>query len=257
MSRGRVLITGASSGIGASLARVFAEEGFDLILTARREANLAALQSELSQVDVAILPADIATTDGVTGLLADIDDQFDQIDIVVNNAGMMVESAFDELSEPDLLNTLNLNVVALTRVTHHFAKRMRAQGQGRILNVASVAAFHPVPGLDLYAATKAFVLSLSESLAENLRSDGITVTTLCPGLTETEMMDPGIAAVLPPFMKSTPDAVAREGFDALMAREALRIPGPANRVALTWAQHQPRWLLRGLGGLAARLTPRS
>ncbi len=257
MSRGTVLITGASSGIGEALARKFHDEGFDLIITARREDRLAALKSELSAQTVTVIASDLSTQPGITALLDQLSEHADGIDIVINNAGMMVEGSFTELSEDDLTQTIGLNITALTRITQFFARAMQSRGHGRIVNIASVAAFHPVPGMDLYAATKAYVLSLSESLAENLRSSGVSVTTVCPGLTKTEMVDQSMAATLPPFIMSTAEEVARETFDAVMNREVIRVPGPANQLALTWAQHQPRWLVRGLGGLAARFAPKN
>lgn len=256
--RGRVLITGASSGIGEAFAQLFASEDFDLILTARRLERLEGLKDRLSdQCDVQIHAADLSTDAGVSSLIAYVAAESLDVDILVNNAGMMVNDEFDKLSEADLLQTLSLNVTALTRLTHHFLQGMVARKSGRVLNVASVAAFHPVPGMDLYAATKAYVLSLTEALSENLKKSGVFLTALCPGLTDTEMAEAAIADVLPPFMISKPEDVAREGFDALMNREVICVPGGANKLALTWAQHQPRWLVRGLGGLASRIAPRS
>lgn len=238
------------------MARKFHDEGFDLIISARRSERLESLKSELSETDVAIIVGDLASEEGTRAFLESLSKHMDRVDIVVNNAGMMVEGEFTDLSEEDLSRMIGLNITALTRITQFCAKAMKSRGHGRIVNVASVAAFHPVPGMDLYAATKAYVLSLSESLAENLRSFGVSVTAVCPGLTKTEMADKSLAATLPPFMMSTPEDVAREAFDAVMNREVIRVPGPANQLALTWAQHQPRWLVRGLGGLAARFTPK-
>ena len=254
MSRGTVLITGASSGIGEALARKFHDEGFDLVITARRTDKLEALKAELSRQDVTVIGSDLASNAGVSGFIEELSPHANAVDIVINNAGMMVEGNFTELSDDDITRTISLNITALTRITRYFAGEMKSRGHGRIVNVASVAAFHPVPGMDLYAATKAFVLSLSESLAEKLRASGVSVTAVCPGLTKTEMVDQGLAATLPPFMMSTVEEVARETFDAVMNREVIRVPGPANQIALTWAQHQPRWLVRGLGGLAARFS---
>lgn len=256
MSRGRALITGASSGIGESFARLFAEEGFDLVLTARRTSKLETLKTELSAtVAVDVFPADLSTNQGIAELTTAITTASLDIDVLVNNAGMMIEAEFTELTLPQLHETLTLNVTALTQLTHHFLPAMLAQKSGRILNVASVAAFHPVPGMDIYAATKAYVLSLTESLAENLRNTGVSATALCPGLTNTGMVNEGLSETMPAFAMSTPEEVAREGFDAMMNKEVIRVPGNANKLALTWAQHQPRWLVRGLGGLVSRITP--
>ncbi len=257
MSRGTALITGASSGIGEAFAHIFAAEGFDLVLTARREDKLQELADDMSATtNVVVLPGDLSTSSGISTFCEAVTHQSLEIDVLVNNAGMMVEEEFANLTTEQIDSTITLNITALTQLIHQFLPAMKARRSGRILNVASVAAFHPVPGMDIYAATKAYVLSFSEALAENLRDTGISVTALCPGLTDTDMVDPSLVGAMPPFMISRPDKVAREGFDALMRREVLCVPGNANRLALAWAQHQPRWLVRGLGGLANKLTPR-
>ncbi|MDA0271753.1 MAG: SDR family oxidoreductase [Proteobacteria bacterium] len=257
MSRGTALITGASSGIGEAFARLFAAEGFDLVLTARREEKLQALAADMpATTNVVVLPGDLSTSAGINTFCESVSSQSLEIDVLINNAGMMVEEEFANLTSEQIERTITLNITALTQLIHQFLPAMKARKSGRILNVASVAAFHPVPGMDIYAATKAYVLSFSEALSENLRDTGISVTALCPGLTDTDMVDSSLAGTIPPFMMSRPDDVAREGFDALMNREVIRIPGSANRLALAWAQHQPRWLVRGLGGLANKLAPR-
>ena len=256
MSRGTALITGASSGIGEAFARLFAAEDFDLVLTARREEKLQELAADLpNTTKIVVLPGDLSTTTGITSFCESVSGQSLEIDVLVNNAGMMVEQEFANLTTEQIERTITLNITALTQLIHQFLPAMKARKSGRILNVASVAAFHPVPGMDIYAATKAYVLSFSEALAENLRDTGISVTALCPGLTDTDMADTSVAGAMPTFMISQPDEVARSGFDALMNREVICIPGNANRLALAWAQHQPRWLVRGLGGLANKLTP--
>ncbi|MFP6792011.1 MAG: SDR family oxidoreductase [Pseudomonadales bacterium] len=256
MSRGTALITGASSGIGEAFARLFAAEGFDLVLTARREEKLQELAADLpTTTRIVVLPGDLSTTAGITTFCESVFGQSLEIDVLVNNAGMMVEQEFANLTTEQIERTITLNITALTQLIHQFLPAMKARKSGRILNVASMAAFHPVPGMDIYAATKAYVLSFSEALAENLRDTGISVTALCPGLTDTDMVNTSVAGAMPTFMISQPDEVARSGFDALMNREVICIPGNANRLALAWAQHQPRWLVRGLGGLANKLTP--
>ena len=256
MNRGTALITGASSGIGEAFARIFAAEGFDLVLTARREGKLHELAADLpTTTKIVVLPADLSTTEGITAFGELVSGQSLEIDVLVNNAGMMVEEEFANLTTEQIERTITLNITAMTQLIHQFLPAMKARKSGRVLNVASVAAFHPVPGMDIYAATKAYVLSFSEALAENLRDTGISVTALCPGLTDTDMVDTSVAGAMPTFMISQPDEVARSGFDALMNREVICIPGNANRLAVAWAQHQPRWLVRGLGGLANKLTP--
>ncbi len=251
MSRGTALVTGASSGIGEAIAKLLAKEGFDLVLTARREDRLASLKASLDdQVDIQVVSADLSDPEGLARICTYIDEH--QIDVLINNAGIMLHKEFSDFNAEELNSLIAVNITALTQLTHHAIEQMRTRKSGRILNVASVAAFHPVPGLDIYAATKAFVLSLTESLSEELRGTGVSITALCPGLTDTDMVDDRIAANLPPFLMSSPEEVAREGYQAMMNKEVIRVPGGANRMALFWAQHQPRWLVRGLGGLAAR-----
>ena len=255
-TKGTVLVTGASSGIGAALARTFASQGFALVLTARRESLLKELSEELSPLTgVTYIVSDLASEDGVGALLREIAALEISVDVLVNNAGIAYSENFDLLDDVGIQQLISLNITALSTLTLHFVKEMKHRGSGRILNVASVAAFQPVPSMSIYAASKAFVLSLTESLSEELRDTGVSVTALCPGLTNTDMVQDLSASNVPPFMMSRVEDVAREGFDALMAREVIRIPGVANQAAVTWAKHQPRWLVRGIGGLVSRFGP--
>lgn len=256
MSKGTVLVTGASSGIGAALAKQFAKNDYDLVITARREKNLQKLKDSLdSDINVEIVKCDLANPSGADELIKAIETSHIDIDILINNAGIAVTGKFDELDQKGIDDLLSLNILALTRLTRHYLKTMIQRGSGRIMNVASVAAFQPVPSMNVYAASKAYVLSLTESLSEELRGTGVSVSALCPGLTRTKMVDSLGAQNSPPFLVSSAEDVAKEGYDALMAREVIRIPGLANQAAVTWAQHQPRWLIRGLGGLFSRLKP--
>ncbi|MCZ6502740.1 MAG: SDR family oxidoreductase [Gammaproteobacteria bacterium] len=256
MSKGTVLITGASSGIGAALARQFAKNDYDLVITARREKSLQELKDSIdSGISIEVVRCDLTDSNGPDELIKAIEAKSIDVDILINNAGIAASGKFDELDQEDIDNLLSLNILALTRLTRHYAEMMVQRGSGRILNVASVAAFQPVPSMNVYAASKAYVLSLTESLSEELRGTGVSVSALCPGLTQTEMVDSLAAQNAPPFLVSSADDVAKEGFDALMAKDVIRIPGLANQAAVTWAQHQPRWLIRGLGGLFSRLKP--
>ncbi|MFT6644728.1 MAG: short-subunit dehydrogenase [Patiriisocius sp.] len=255
-TKGTALITGASSGIGEELARYFAKQNFDLVITARRESNLKALAEELGgSVSVTVVSFDLAEDAGVESLITAVSEI--EIDVLVNNAGIAYSGDFQSQDEAAVLNLINLNIVALTRLTQRLLPKMVSRGMGKILNVASVASFQPVPSLAVYAASKAYVLSLSESLSEELRGTGVTVTALCPGLTKTALLDEVQGFDVPIGIASTPADVAREGYDALMNREVIRVPGIANQAALAWAKHQPRWLVRGLGGLVARFNPNS
>jgi len=254
MRRGTVLITGASSGIGEAFARRFAEEGFDLILTARREERLLALKTELDRDTTTVVPGDLSTSEGIDAFCESLAALDLEVDILVNNAGVLFEETLEAMSQAQLDAMMSINMTAPARLIHKLLPAMKQRGSGRILNVASMAAFHPVAGMDLYAATKAFLLSLSESLAENLRGTGVSVTALCPGITRTESVNEKMMSALPDIAIMSPAAVAEAGFQALMQREAISVPGDANRLALIVAQHQPRWLMRSLSGLAARLT---
>ena len=253
MSRGVALVTGASSGIGDALARVFAEKGFDLVISARREDRLTALADELS-VDVMTVACDLSTPEGIEKLIAATAET--KIDVLVNNAGIAYSGDFSGQRIDDIQNMTNLNIIAPTALCHHFIGRMIKQGAGRVLNVASVASFQPVPSMSAYAATKAYVLSLTESLSEECRGSGVYITALCPGLTKTDMVEDVQGSNVPDFLMSDPLDVAREGYDALMSGDVIRIPGLTNQAAIAWAKHQPRWLVRGLGGLLAKISPK-
>ena len=213
MSRGVALVTGASSGIGDALARVFAEKGFDLVISARREDRLTALADELS-VDVMAVACDLSTPEGIEKLIAATAET--KIDVLVNNAGIAYSGDFSGQRIDDIQNMTNLNIIAPTALCHHFIGRMIKQGAGRILNVASVASFQPVPSMSAYAATKAYVLSLTESLSEECRGSGVYITALCPGLTKTDMVEDVQGSNVPEFLMSDPHDVAREGYLSLI-----------------------------------------
>ena len=256
MSKGTALITGASSGIGEALVREFASHQYDLVITARRGDRLEALAAELgTQVAVDIVISDLATDTGPAKLIAAVELLGKNIDVLVNNAGVAHSGSFHDTAMAQIDQLIGLNISALARLTQHYSQPMIQRGSGRILNVASVAAFQPVPSMAVYAASKAFVLSLTESLSVELRGTGVTVSALCPGLTRTELVNDLMAQDVPPFMMSSTEDVAREGYQALMAGDVIRIPGVANQAAVTWAKHQPRWLVRGVGGLFARFKP--
>lgn len=250
MSKGTALITGASSGIGAALAREFASRDYDLIITARGKDKLQQLADELAgQVSVDIIVNDLFDDGGATALIEAVDKP---VDILVNNAGVATAGNFHELELQQVEDLVSLNIRAVTLLTHHFLPIMIQRGAGRILNVASFAAFQPIPAMSLYAASKAFVLSLTEGVSEEIRGTGVSATALCPGITREETPD---RDGLRDLMVSRPEDVAREGVDALMAGEVVRIPGLVNQAAATWSRFTPRWAIRGLGGAISRFTP--
>lgn len=253
MAKPVALITGASAGIGYELAKVFAENGYDLIVSARREERLRQLAEELGSLcSVDIVVADLAKARGPSTLVEAITKLGKPIEVLVNNAGSAASGPFQSLKRSQVKTLLQLNIRALTELTYELLPDMIARKSGRILNVASVVSFQPVPGMSLYAATKAFVLSLTESLSEDLKGTGVTATALCPGPTRTEMVsDIQNMELAGPFM-SDARQVAQEGFRACMNGEVLRVPGLMNQAMVAWTQYQPRWLVRFFSGLAAR-----
>ncbi len=257
MSKPTALITGASSGIGYELAKVFAEKDHDLIVVARRQAPLEALAEQYDgRVNVHPLVLDLSKARGPQKLYDATAELGLQVDTLVNNAGAAYQGRFADMSRTQIHNLLALNMRCLTDTTHAFLPDMLARGSGKILNVASVVGFQAIPGMALYSASKAFVLSFSESLAEELRCEGIRVSALCPGLTRTDMVTdlgtdqyPGSELIM-----GDARSVALEGYQALHNGETIRVPGLLNQLAVNWAEFQPRWIKRTLAGIAGRAT---
>lgn len=242
-----VLITGASSGFGEEFARQYAAQGHPLVLVARRVDRLQALAEMLRRqhhIDVVVEPLDLSEIDAAPQLHRRLQEQGIAIDILINNAGHGLQGPFVDSPLDATLAMVQLDVASLTAVTHVFAQDMRARGRGKILLVASLLAYQGVQNFAVYAAAKAYVLRLGEALHRELKRDGITVTTLCPGMSDT-----GFAAAakqkLTPALKllmMQPAPVVRTGIRALQAGRISVVAGWANRalVALTWAT--PRWL---------------
>lgn len=256
-----VLITGASSGIGEALAKHFAEGGYDLILVARSEDKLAALADALVEqfkVSIAIEPADLARRGAAKKLFSVLSEQSTEVDILVNCAGVLEHGPFIELAAKSSQDMIDLNISGLTSLLGYFLPPMVRRGRGRIMNVASIAAFQPIPTLAVYAATKAFVLSLSESLVSELEGSGVTVTALCPGVTATNMLakaeqqSEGLS--VPGFLVGDVDEVAAQGYRACLKGDAICVPGAVNVAATVTGRATPKWLLRRISGLMARYT---
>ena len=251
------LITGASSGIGASLAHCFAAAGHDVILVARSVANLHALAANLEAahgVQAQVLPADLSEPGAVATLAADLQQQLCVPDVLVNCAGVMLQTHFVQMAPTDHQAMIDLNISALTAMLAHLLPSMVQRGSGRVLNVASMAAFQPIPFMASYAASKAYVLSLTEALSEELRGTGVTATALCPGITATPMLQAASQSNqsltdLPAFVVGDVAVVARQGFEACMQGKVICVPGTVN-LAANWASRStPRALLRRLTGL--------
>jgi uncharacterized protein len=188
MSVETVLVTGASSGIGLELARCFAAEGCRLVLAARKGDALEALATELRQahkIQAQVITTDLAHPEAPTRLLAHLHSAGLKVDVLVNNAGFGAQGKFADLPLDRQLEMLQVNITSLTHLTGLLLPEMIARRRGGILNVASTAAFQPGPGMAVYYATKAYVLSFSEALAEEVAGTGVTVTASCPGPTAT------------------------------------------------------------------------
>jgi len=255
--RGNVLVTGASSGIGLELARIFAAEGFDLVLVARRGPSLSVVANELENrhgCRAVVIPCDLTTPGGAKSLLSAVRRRRLDIDVLVNNAGVVLVDRFVENSFDEQMELIALNVTAVAALARLFAAEMVKRRSGRILNVASVAAFQPTPWLALYGASKAFVLSLSESLSIELAETGVTVTALCPGFTDTPLLTGAKKTLrrpnlVPSVLTLDTVKVAREGYEACMAGRTICISGLPYELAVYWERFQPRWLVRSLGSL--------
>lgn len=234
------LITGASSGIGRELAKLFAADQFNLVLVARNESRLAELASELrgrNGIEVRVLAKDLNLPTAPAELFEALRDI--PVSILVNNAGVGWRGAFVKTDLSRSLDIMRLNMDALVRLTHLFAQPMLARRAGKILNVASTAAFQPGPMIAIYYASKAFVHSFSYALAEELDGSGVSVTTLCPGTTYTEFFERGnFGPVRAPFTMSAKD-VAVAGYRGLMAGKRVVIPGATNKIASFLAKRLP------------------
>jgi len=256
LKNNRALVTGASSGIGASFARLLAENGAHLVLVARDVARLEALAKELEAehgVETEVLPADLADPEQLARVEARLAAE-PAVGVLVNNAGFGQNGDFAVLPVDAAEAQIRVNVLALVRLAHAAIPAMRTAKRGGILNVSSTAGFLPTPQNAIYAATKAFVTNFSQALAEELEPDGVVVTALCPGFTRTEFQERAKVDVssLPELAWQSADEVARTGLADLLRGRALSIPGAHNRVLAGALQLIPRSALGRLAGIATR-----
>jgi short-subunit dehydrogenase len=241
-----VLITGASSGIGKELTYLCADEGFDLILVARRYQKLEIIKQELESkyaTKIYVLPTDLTQPGAVKTLMRDIEELGLQIDILINNAGFGGYGLFHECDWDKYRDMINLNVLALTELTRSVLPGMVERKDGRVLNIASMAGFVPGPLHAVYYATKSYVLSFSEAIYNELEGSGVTVTTLCPGPTRTEFIEnAGVEDVAAFKNSASPIKVAKSGYDGMMKGRRLVIPGLDNKLLAQVPRFIPRWL---------------
>jgi uncharacterized protein len=246
------LITGASAGIGAALANVFADHGHALVLAARRAPQLKALADAIEERGHArphVIVIDLGQPDAAVRIEDELREYGLEPQFLVNNAGFGLMGLAASLDRAQQLAMIDLNARMLTELSLRFAASL-ARHKGGILNVASVASFMPGPGMAVYHATKAYVLSFSEALHRELKPQGVRVTALCPGPVETEFM--ALAGIpdgnFPTLLVRSAERVAQDGYNGLMRGRRVVVPGSANKVAALLARLMPRrlvsWMLR-------------
>lgn len=231
-----VLITGASNGIGMEFARLFAKDGYNLVLVARSKDRLSelgySLQDQYQLQQVTIIQSDLSEPESPQEIYDLLKQKGIQVDVLVNNAGAGIHGFFHETDLDRELEIIQLNIASVVHLTKLFLKEMVARNDGKILNVASIVSFMPGPLMAVYSASKAFILSFTEALQNELKDTGVTVTALCPGTTDTYFFKRADAertrAANGP--KSDPADVAKEGYTALMKGETRVVSGIMNKV---------------------------
>ncbi len=260
MKKGKTaLITGASYGIGREFCQLFAQQGYDLVIVARTENKLTDLATSLItqyQIQVTVICQDLSEENAATYIFAQCQQQHLHIDVLVNNAGFGLSGLFSEQALAEIINMIALNIRALTCLTHLFLPSMLLKNEGKILNVASTAAFQAGPYMSVYFATKAFVLSFSEALSAELRNKNITVTALCPGYTETEFSKRAklltSKLALRKFNNMSASEVAHIGYNALQKNKRLAIAGKLNWWIVFMTRFAPRRLTAAIAEYLVR-----
>jgi short-subunit dehydrogenase len=246
------LITGASQGIGYEFAKLFAGEGYDLVLVARDKMRLEQIADELrarNDVKVKVIAKDLGETTAAQEIFDELQRENIFISVLVNNAGFGFQGAFADLDIKGHRYLMQVNMTALMELTHLFLKPMLQRREGRILNIASIAAFQPGPFMDLYYASKAFVYSFSAALSEELKGSGVTATVLCPGLTKSQFHTR--ASLKRPtnnLLMMEADDVAKIGYRAMMRGKSIAIAGWFNAFAACIAKALPTRLMCKITG---------
>lgn len=245
---GVALITGASAGLGVEFARQLSAKGHRLVLAARRKDRLDALVAELGNARA--VEIDLARPGATAALMRDLDKAGEQVDILVNNAGFGLRGPFAKLDAARQREMIDLNCGALTELCRAVAPAMVERRSGGILNVASTAAFQPGPWMAVYFATKAYVLSFTEALHEELKPHGVKVSALCPGPTRTEFGEVAGIKTVGQFDRLSMEAgpVVRAGLESLEKNRAVVIPGATNRLGALSTRFAPRSFVRKIAG---------
>jgi short-subunit dehydrogenase len=240
------LITGASGGIGLEFAKIFAREGYDLVLVARSEDKLQRIKIELEKrrgISARILTKDLADPAAPEEIYNELERSGVQVDVLVNNAGYALFNPFVERDAKETLDMLQVNIMALTHLTRLFLPGMIERGKGHVLNMGSTAAFVPGPLMAAYYASKAYVLSFSEAIATELRGTGVTVTALCPGAVQTgfqKRADMENSRLVQGRRIMDPSTAARAGYKAMMRGKVVEVPGLGNKAIPLFARLTPR-----------------
>lgn len=258
MSAGRTLITGATRGIGLQISRVFAAQGHPLVLVARDAERLERLRDQLRSshgVQCQTIAQDLTQPDAATRVWAQVQQP---VDILVNNAALQQTQPLAQTSLEDALAMPRLNAELPTALVRLALPSMLERRWGRIVNVASLAGLQPLPSLAVYSATKAYLIALSEALFEELRGTGVTVTAVCPGITDTPMVqrarahNAALDRVLSMVGSAEPEDVAWQTYDACMRAVPVHVPGVANQWFTQLSRLQPRWWGRSVSGFFGR-----
>jgi short-subunit dehydrogenase len=242
-----VLVTGASSGFGEEFARQYAKQGHSLVLVARRLDRLQKVAEALREqyrINVVVEQVDLSDVAAIIQLHARLRDRGIAVDILINNAGHGLQGPFLDRQMDAALAMVQLDIASATALTYVFAQDMRKRGRGKILLVASLLAYYGVENFAVYAASKAYVLRLGEALHRELKSDGVTVTTLCPGMSDTGFAQ-AAQQKLTPVLKMVimqPAPVVRAGIRALRSGRISLVPGFGNKAVMFLARATPRWL---------------
>ncbi|MBS3737610.1 SDR family NAD(P)-dependent oxidoreductase [Mesohalobacter halotolerans] len=244
--RKTALITGASSGIGKEFTKQLAHQDYNMVIVARRENLLKALAREITEVKVNIFAIDLTTDNAIEDLLKYLSEEQIQIDVLINNAGFGDYKRFDQADIGKLQNMIDLNIKALTDLTYYIGRQMLRRQTGYILNVASTAAFQPGPMMSVYFATKHYVLAFSEAIAHEWKNEGVIVTALCPGATQSEFFDHADmkdSNLVKQIKLPSSAAVARFGLKQLFKGKTVAIHGFLNKFLVFIGRFTPRNIL--------------
>jgi uncharacterized protein len=255
------LVTGASEGIGFEFCKVLASKGYNILLVARTQEKLqksAKTLEQLFNIETQVISCDLAHPNAAQKLIEDVSALHISVDLLVNNAGLLFNGYFKDIDLAKQEQLLQCNIVALTSLSHLFANDMTKRGAGRILNVSSTAAWMSIPNQNIYAASKAYVLSFSHALSNELRAanTGVTVTAVCPSYTDTKMLnnhEQGRVMQIPKWMMLSPEFVAKKGIEACLAGKPTCIPGLSNWAGMAVIQIFPKmWITKLFGWLYRR-----